>query len=412
MNDRRSLIIILLMVTLDVAALGTMITVLPTIMKGFTGGDEASAAEMLGLFAILWATMQFLFSPLIGALSDKYGRRPVIMASCLGLAIDYVFVALAPSIAWLFIGRILCGMTASTMCTARAYVTDITPAEGRAKAFGLVGMAFSFGFVLGPTFGGMVGEFDPRLPFWLAAAACLTNALLAWLVLPESLPPTRRRAFSWKRANPVGAVNLLLSRRQLLWMVLIFFLISMVQQLLPSVFVIYTEHRYGWPATTSGLSLTFIGASTAIVQGFLIGPAVGWLGPHRTVGVGLLFGALSMTVYALAPGGSMFWLGVPLMALGQPGRAAASGHDDPPGQRLGTGPVAGHQQLRAQPCRDHRPRHIRGLLRRSDRAAPWRSFPGRRRADADRHRRRLADHGSVAGRGESVASHCRRAMTR
>jgi DHA1 family tetracycline resistance protein-like MFS transporter len=315
MNNRRALILILLMVTFDVAALGVMITVLPTIMKEFTAGDEASAAEMLGLFITLWATMQFLFSPLIGALSDKYGRRPVLMVSCLGLAIDYVFVALAPSIAWLFIGRLVCGMTASTMSTARAYVADITPAEGRAKAFGLVGMAFSFGFVLGPTIGGMAGELDPRLPFWLAAAACLTNVLLAWLVLPESLPPTRRMAFSWKRGNPVGAVNLLLSRRQLLWMVLIFFLISMVSQLLPSVFVIYTEHRYGWPATTSGLTLTFIGASTAIVQGFLIGPTVNWLGPHRTVGVGLLFGAVAMTVYALAPGGSLFWLGVPLMAL-------------------------------------------------------------------------------------------------
>ena len=340
MNNRRALIFILLMVTLDVAALGVMITVLPTIMKEFTAGDEASAAEMLGLFVTLWATMQFLFSPLIGALSDKYGRRPVIMVSCVGLAIDYVFVALAPSIAWLFIGRILCGMTASTMCTARAYVADITPAEGRAKAFGLVGMAFSFGFVLGPTIGGVAGEFDPRLPFWLAAAACLTNVSLVWLVLPESLPPTRRMAFSWKRANPVGAFNLLLSRRQLLWMVLIFFLISMVQQLLPSVFVIYTEHRYGWPATTSGLSLTVIGASTAIVQGLLIGPAVGWLGPHRTIGIGLLFGALSMTVYALAPDGSMFWLGVPLMAL-----ASLSG---PPLQAMMTRQVSASEQGQLQ----------------------------------------------------------------
>lgn len=315
MNNRRALIFILILVTLDVAALGVLITVLPTIMKEFTAGDEASAAEMLGLFVTLWATMQFLFSPLIGALSDKYGRRPVLMVSCLGLAIDYLFVALAPSIAWLFIGRLLCGMTASTMSTARAYVADITPAEGRAKAFGLVGMAFSFGFVLGPTIGGMAGELTPRLPFWLAAAACLTNVSLVWLVLPESLPPTRRMAFSWKRGNPVGAVKQLLSRRQLLWMVIIFLLISMVSQLLPSVFVIYTEHRYGWPATTSGLSLTLIGASTAIVQGFLIGPTVSWLGPHRTVGVGLLFGAVAMTVYALAPGGSLFWLGVPLMAL-------------------------------------------------------------------------------------------------
>ena len=340
MNHRRPLILILLMVTLDVAALGIMIAVLPTIMKGFTAGDEASAVEMLGLFAILWATMQFLFSPLIGALSDKYGRRPVIMLSCTGLAVDYVFVALAPSITWLFVGRIVCGITASTMSTARAYVADITPAENRAKAFGLVGMAFSFGFILGPTVGGMLGEVDPRLPFWLAAAACLTNTLLAWLVLPESLSPANRRTLAWKRAQPVGAFRLLLSRRRLLWMVLIFFLISMVQQLLPSVFVIYTEHRYGWPPRTSGLNLAFIGVCTAIVQGFLISPAVGWLGPHRTVVVGLLFGAASMTVYAIAPGGSLFWLGVPLMAL-----ASLAG---PPLQAMMTHQVSASEQGQLQ----------------------------------------------------------------
>ena len=232
------------------------------------------------------------------------------------------------------------------------------PPEQRAKAFGLVGMAFGFGFVLGPTFGGFVGEFDPRLPFWLAAAACLTNAALAWLVLPESLPPTRRTAFSWKRANPVGAFNLLLSRRQLLWMVLIFFLISMVQQLLPSVFVIYTEHRYGWHDTTSRPQLAFIGACTAIVQGFLIGPAVGRLGPRRTLMVGLLFGAAQHDGLRLAPGGSMFWLGVPLMALWSLSGPSASGHDDPPGQRLGAGPVAGRQQLRCAASRRSSARRI------------------------------------------------------
>jgi DHA1 family tetracycline resistance protein-like MFS transporter len=315
MNGRRAMACIFFMVTLDVMAFGIMIAMLPTIILGFVAGDPVRATEMLGAFATVWATMQFLFSPLIGALSDKYGRRPIIVLSCLGLALDYVFVALAPTITWLFIGRIVCGITASTMATARAYVADITPAEERARAFGLVGMAFSLGFVLGPTLGGMLGEIDPQLPFWAAASACAINALFAWLVLPESLPRMYRRAPSWKRANPIGAFDLLLSRHQLLWMVTIFFLICLVQQLLPSVFVIYTEHRYGWQATTSGFTLALIGASTAIVQGFLIAPAVTRLGSRRVVAAGLLFGFLSMAVYAVAPDGPSFWLGVPLMAL-------------------------------------------------------------------------------------------------
>ena len=209
MNARRALAFIFCTVTLDVLALGIMIPVLPTIVLGFMEGDTAGAAEVFGVFATVWGLMQFLCSPLLGALSDRYGRRPIILISCLGLGLDYIFMAMAPSLTLLFIGRIISGITAATISTAFAYIADVTPADGRAKAFGVVGLAFGLGFVLGPAIGGLLGGLDPRLPFWVSAAACLINAAFGWFVLPESLPPERRMAFAWKRANPLGSLRLL-----------------------------------------------------------------------------------------------------------------------------------------------------------------------------------------------------------
>jgi DHA1 family tetracycline resistance protein-like MFS transporter len=188
MNARRALAFIFCTVTLDVLSLGLMIPVLPKIVLGFTGGDTAGAAKVFGLMATAWGLMQFLCSPLLGALSDCYGRRPVILISCLGLGIDYVFMALAPSLTLLFIGRIISGITAATISTAFAYIADVTPPDGRAKAFGIVGVAFGLGFVSGPAIGGLLGGFDPRLPFWVSAAACIINAAFGWFILPESLP--------------------------------------------------------------------------------------------------------------------------------------------------------------------------------------------------------------------------------
>ena len=209
MNARRALAFIFCTVTLDVLALGLMIPVLPTIVLGFMGGDTAGAAEVFGLFATVWGLMQFLCSPLLGALSDRYGRRPVILISCLGLGLDYIFMAVAPSLTLLFIGRVISGITAATISTAFAYIADVTRRGRRAKAFGVVGLAFGLGFVLGPAIGGLLGGLDPRLPFWVSAAACLINAAFGWFVLPESLPPERRMAFAWKRANPLGSLRLL-----------------------------------------------------------------------------------------------------------------------------------------------------------------------------------------------------------
>jgi DHA1 family tetracycline resistance protein-like MFS transporter len=187
--SRAAFIFIFITVLLDMLALGIIIPVLPSLILGFMGGDTAGSAEMLGLFGTAWALMQFLFSPLLGALSDRFGRRPVILMSCLGLGLDYILMALAPSLAWLFVGRVISGITAASFSTGFAYVADVTPPEQRAKRFGLLGVAFGAGFVLGPAIGGLAGSIGPRLPFWIAAGLGLANALYGWLILPESLPP-------------------------------------------------------------------------------------------------------------------------------------------------------------------------------------------------------------------------------
>jgi len=315
MPPRRALAFIFCTVTLDCLALGLMLPVLPTLVLDFTGGDTARAAEVVGVFATAWGLMQVLFSPLLGALSDSHGRRPVILISCLGLGLDYVFMALAPSLALLFVGRVISGITAATISTSFAYITDVTAPGQRARAFGLVGVGFGLGFVLGPAIGGLLGGLDPRLPFWVAAAASLLNAAWGWFVLPESLPPEKRMAFAWRRANPLGALRLLASRRGLIGLSAVDFVGNVAHQVLPSVFVLYAGHRYGWNEATVGLTLALVGIASAIVQGLLVGPAVQWLGARRALLTGMAFGCVGMAIYGLAPTGGLFWLGVPVMAV-------------------------------------------------------------------------------------------------
>ncbi|MBL6652670.1 MAG: MFS transporter, partial [Reyranella sp.] len=308
---RRALAFIFFTVMLDCLALGIMLPVLPTIVLGFLHGDTAGAAEVFGVFATVWGLMQFLSSPLLGVLSDRFGRRPIILISCTGLGLDYIFMAIAPSLTLLLIGRIISGITAATIATAFAYIADVTTPDERAKSFGIIGMGFGVGFVLGPALGGLLGGLEPRLPFWVAAAASLLNAAFGWFVLPESLPPERRMAFAWKRANPVGALRLLLSHRQLTGLAAIDFIVNVAHQVLPAVFVLYAGYRYGWNETTVGLTLAFVGVSTGIVSGFVVGPAVKWLGTRRALLAGLTFGILGMMIYGLAPTGPWFWVGVP-----------------------------------------------------------------------------------------------------
>ena len=315
MDQRRAFAFIFCTVTLDMLAAGLMIPVLPHLILDFMGDDTAGAARVVGVFSTVWAAMQFVSSPVLGVMSDRFGRRPVILISCLGLGLDYVFMAVAPSLTLLFIGRIVSGITAATIHTSFAYIADVTPQKDRARAFGLIGVAFGLGFVIGPALGGLLAGIDIRLPFWASAAAALANAAFGWFVLPESLPPERRMAFDWKRANPVGALRLLATHRELFGLAISNFFGQLAHQVLPAVTVLYASYRYGWGELDVGLMLAFVGVCSAIVQGLLVGPVVARIGERRAVMVGLLFGAAGMALYGLAPTGLLFLAGVPVMSL-------------------------------------------------------------------------------------------------
>jgi DHA1 family tetracycline resistance protein-like MFS transporter len=211
-------VFIIATILLDMLAMGIIIPVLPKLVVDFTGGDTQEAARVFGLFGTAWALMQFLFAPMQGSLSDSFGRRPVILISNFGVGLDYVVMALAPTLGWLFAGRVISGIASSSIATAYAYVADVTPADRRAARFGLLGAAFGAGFVLGPALGGWAGSISPRLPFWIAAGLSLLNAFYGLLVLPESLPPAQRVRFAWRRANPFGALALLRTHAVLLWL--------------------------------------------------------------------------------------------------------------------------------------------------------------------------------------------------
>ena len=313
--SRAAFAFIFITVLLDMLALGVIIPVLPGLIVGFMGGDTAGSAEILGIFGTAWALMQFLFSPLLGALSDRYGRRPVILISNIGLGLDYILMALAPSLWWLFVGRVISGITSASISAGFAYVADVTPAEQRAARFGMLGVAFGAGFVLGPAVGGLTGTIDPRLPFWIAAVLSLANALYGWLILPESLAPERRMPFAWRRSNPLGSLKLLRSHRELYGLASVNFLGSLAHAVLPSMGVLYMLYRYGWGERTVGLVMAGVGLCAIVVQGGLIGPAVKQFGERKALAAGLLFGAAGFFVYGAAATGLIFLLGVPLMAL-------------------------------------------------------------------------------------------------
>jgi DHA1 family tetracycline resistance protein-like MFS transporter len=239
----------------------------------------------------------------------------VILVSCAGLGLDFILMALAPNLWWLLVGRVISGITAASFSTAGAYISDVTPPEKRAAAFGLIGAAFGIGFVLGPALGGLLGAISPRLPFWASAFMALANVCWGWFVLPESLPEDRRVPFAWKNANPLGALKLLRSHPMLAGLAVGYFLLNLAHVVLPSTTVLYMHYRYNWDTRAVGLLLAGVGISSLIVQGFLIKPVVRWLKERRAVAWGLTFGAVGFVIYGLAPTGRIFWIGVPVMAL-------------------------------------------------------------------------------------------------
>jgi MFS transporter, DHA1 family, tetracycline resistance protein len=308
-------VFILVMVAFDFLAFGIIAPVLPDLIRQFEGGDFARASSIGGYFGLAWATMQFIFSPILGAWSDRFGRRPVILISCFGLAIDYVIMAVAPSLRWLFLGRIISGITTSNIATAYAYVTDVMPPEKRARPFGLISAAFGLGFVIGPAVGGYLGRTHLRFPFWAAAALSLANALYGFFVLPESLRLERRAKSAWHMANPVGSLNLLRSHPELAGLSVVCTLYYLAHNSLPSMWAYYTEYRYHWSRPDVGNSLAVVGVSAAIVSGVLVGPFVKRFGERLSVLWGLLFGTLGFAGFAMATRGWMVLAVIPFIAL-------------------------------------------------------------------------------------------------
>lgn len=313
---RAAFAFIFVTVALDMLALGIMAPVLPKLIIAFEGGAMAEAARMTGVFAFVWAAMQFVCAPVLGALSDRFGRRPVILLSNFGLGLDYLVMAVAPTLSWLFLGRVISGITASSFPTAGAYVADVTPPDERAAKFGMLGAAFGLGFIVGPAVGGLLGGIDLRLPFWAAAGLSLINAAYGFFILPESLPRERRAPMRWRQANPVGSLTLLRSHPELLGLAGAAFLYYVAHEALPSLFVLYTDYRYVWSEQQIGLALAVIGVCSTIVAALMVGPIVARLGERRALFAGLVFWALGSVAFALAPTGLIFLVGIPFASLG------------------------------------------------------------------------------------------------
>ncbi len=314
---RRQAAIIFIFVTvlLDVLSFSVTIPVLPKLIKRFVGGDFEQSAHYYGWFITVWAMMQFVFSPIMGALSDRFGRRPVILLSCFGLGLDYILMALAPNLTWMFIGRVISGITAASFATAAAYIADITPPEKRAASYGMLGAAFGLGFVIGPAMGGLLGSIDLQLPFWVAAALTIANALYGTFVLPESHLPKNRTPFSWRRANPLGSLKLLRSHPELLGLAAIMLLYQLSHQVFQSVFVLYADYRYGWSEQTVGLTLMVVGLMSVLMQGFVVRRTASKLGERRMLIIALSFGALGYLIYGMADTGWIFWSAIPVFSL-------------------------------------------------------------------------------------------------
>lgn len=312
---RAALAFIFVTALIDILAFGLIIPVLPHLIKGFVGGDVSAAASWYRWFAVVFMLMQFIFTPVQGTLSDRFGRRPVILMSNLGLGLDFLMMALVNTLPLLFIGRVLSGITAASFSTANAYVADVTPPEKRAAAFGVLGMAFGIGFTIAPVLGGVLGAISPRLPFWLAVVLCLTNFVYGLFVLPESLPPEKRTAhFDWAHANPFGTLKLLSRYPQVLGLLGVMTLIAFAHMVYPTTFVLYADYRFGWGPLMVGVTLGLVGVLAIIVQGGLIKRIVAALGERRALLFGLACGTLGFTLYALAPSGYWFWAAMPVAA--------------------------------------------------------------------------------------------------
>lgn len=311
----RALAFIFITVLIDAIGFGVVIPVFPQLIVKLTGRDLANAAEVSGWIAFLYASVQFLMGPVIGGLSDRFGRRPVLLASMAAFSLDYVVMAFAPTLWWLVAARVVAGITGATFPTAYAYIADVTPPEKRGANFGVIGMAFGFGFIIGPALGGFVAQFGTEVPFLVSAGLAMANFLYGLLVLPESLPPEKRRAFEWRRAYPVGALMRLKSAHPVVLMLAAtVFVWTLSYQSLYSIWSYHGQLRYGWTPEQVGWSLAAVGVTGAIVQGFLGRKLIPRFGQRRIIVVGLISAVAGYSTYAMADAGWMVYLGIAVSA--------------------------------------------------------------------------------------------------
>lgn len=304
---KASTLFIFITLLIDIIGIGLIIPVLPSLIKEFTNKDFSLASEYTGYLISVYAIMQFICSPILGGLSDQYGRRPVLLFSLFGFGIDHLLLFFAPSLGWLFLGRIIAGITGGSFTTASAYIADVSPPEKRAQNFGMIGAAFGIGFIIGPTIGGFLGDINIRLPFLVAAIISLLNWLYGYFILPESLYIENRRKFSWKRANPIGSLMNLAKHPAILGLVSVLVCVQLAGQVHPSTWPLFTMKEFNWSNKEVGFSLGFVGIMVALVQGLLIRSIVPKLGERKSIYIGLGFYALGFFLFSIASQGWMMY---------------------------------------------------------------------------------------------------------
>ncbi len=306
-KNSKAIFFILVTVLIDVIGIGIIIPIMPSLYQELTGGTVSEASQYSAYLVFIYALMQFIFSPIIGGLSDQYGRRPVLLMSLFGFGLDFIFLALAPSVGWLFVGRIISGIAGASFTTANAYIADITEPEKRAQSFGMIGAAFGLGFIIGPSLGGILGEYGTRIPFWVSAGLALLNWLYGYFILPESLLPENRRKFDIKRANPIGSLLNLKKYPYVLALVLSLFLVNVSNFATQGTWSFYGIEKFSWSKMEVGLSLGFVGLMVAIVQGGLIRVIIPKLGQEKSLFLGLAINALGLAAFAFASSSWMMY---------------------------------------------------------------------------------------------------------
>lgn len=335
-QSKASLTFIFITLLVDVIGLGIIIPVIPDLIKELINGSLADAAVYGGWLMFSYAFMQFIFSPIMGGLGDQFGRRPVLLASLFGFGVDYLLLAWAPTIGWLFVGRILAGITGASMTTASAYIADISKPEDRAKNFGMIGAAFGLGFIIGPVIGGLLGAYGSRVPFIAAAVLTLLNWLYGYFILPESLAKEKRRKFSWKRANPIGSLIQLKKFPVTVSLMVAMFFVYLASHATQSTWAYYTMEKFGWDVKMVGYSLGFVGLMVAIVQGGLIRIVIPKIGDRNGVYLGLILYFIGFVLFAFASEGWMMFVFMIPYAL--------SGFAGPSLQSIMTGQIPEDQQ--------------------------------------------------------------------